>query len=329
MDDSKPISNEKQIEASIEAPRQLPPNKRTNQQFKALIRDANESSLIDDMAPIFFERHDGTDYRRALYEEFSNYPTGLGFNNNLPPARPDWLEGPAESTFGQSIEESLRGYALPCPARICLPHVTGAFGEMHAAFAQVTYTGACLVEARRQALARMERADPAGHAAVLSFATDGRLIVFLAHNARKEEYYMNEVGRMEITGNTKYFKIARRQVRNMQDLGRRTAEKLRDDLVEFYRAKGGKQGSGRRDRGRDRGRSRGKGAAAKEGAQDGVAQGKRKQKQRERRKSRQRGMGKFAALDEAGHPHFRTQKSLFGIKRPPVWQTPRLHAVVL
>lgn len=53
---------------------------------------------------------------------------------------------------------------------------------------------------------------------------------------------------MHITKNAESVEAARRQVRDLQSLGRSTAERLRDDLVEFYRANGGE-----RDRGRDGG----------------------------------------------------------------------------
>lgn len=269
---------------------------RNVEQFTTLIEDANERTIVDEMTPIFFERHDGTDYLRTLRDNFCNYPKELGFNNNLAPARPDWLEGPSKSTFQISSEElhSLYGYALPCDMGICFPHLTGEFSapnseeDSHEG-ARAAYTGACLVEARRQALAYMKRADPERHGAVLSFTTNGTLITFFAHHMVEQEgqgteYHMAEICRTGLTDDAESFERARRQVRNMQDLGRRAAEDLRDDLIDFYRAKNG-------------GRRRSKGSKGREEANEGSvgeleegAKRQRRQKQgkRERRKRKRK-----------------------------------------
>ena len=107
---------------------------------------------------------------------------------------------------------------------------------MDKATLQSAYDGAALVYARNEALERIGKPDPPGHAEVTTFATDGRYIDFLAHYAAlgdndKLKYHQYPIGSSALTNSHQGFKDGRRQLRIDQDHAREQCYALRDRLV--------------------------------------------------------------------------------------------------
>lgn len=284
--DSSWLINKKELKALVRALLDLSPGRHTSEEYNYIVQTTNESTTRDEMTSVFFEEFETLEYRSALDEVLSNFPRNLPLNHHIAAARPDWLEGPDISTLGKiPIEDRLRGYVCPGAVGIALPHFTGEYKaskrphNLQPAIAQVAYTGACLVEARRQVLARMGRADKKGYGAVLSFVTNGRTILFFAHHSHEQggrrEYYINQIGKTDITDDAESFEQGRCQVRNLQNLGRRTAEKLRDEVVEFY--------------------------TSEEQMQKRRQKEKREQRKRERRRQKQRQSRPMQSRQRQGH----------------------------
>lgn len=96
--------------------------------------------------------------------------------------------------------------------------------------AQRAYSAALLVHARNLALSDLGRRDPDYHAAVLSLTYNGRFIVFYAHYALGDEYHMCQLLSTPIIFTSEDYAQVLRQVHNLQDYAKHTAETLRDEL---------------------------------------------------------------------------------------------------
>lgn len=203
-----------------------------NQTYKRLMLDYDDPS----------ER-----YNQAFNRPLTGLPKDAGFNRGLSAPQPDFVEGLGLTQFRPFPAHQIEGAALfrDDKRSITLPHIAGEwkgrFGDLDQAASQGGYDGAALVYGRNNALARLGRPDPPGHAEVMTFATDGTRLSIYAHYAAASaetdalEYHQYEVASEDMAGYAGY-KAGRRALRNAQDRARATSHALRDDLREAWRA---------------------------------------------------------------------------------------------
>ncbi len=117
---------------------------------------------------------------------------------------------------------------------------------MEKAGLQARYDGAALVYARNQALSLVGKADPAGHAEVRTFTTDGTSINFYAHYAapcdednNTLEYHQYQYASANVRDTYQGHKDGRKGVRNEQDHAKAQSYALRDQLKENWKQRRG------------------------------------------------------------------------------------------
>lgn len=198
---------------------------------------------------------DDKEYTKTTSQAFDRFPRGVGFNDGLPPPRPDFAEGPgmrASRPF-RTIDEDVEGAVL-CedgPYSLTLAHLAGEWegngGDMKWAEVRGGYAGAALVCARERAVEFVGGGggEPPGHAEVVTFATDGTRLDFWAHYAARGEggrveYHQCLVETVNMTGSYQGFKDGRRGLRNQQDWARERAYARRDRLKENWRERRGR-----------------------------------------------------------------------------------------
>lgn len=96
-----------------------------------------------------------------------------------------------------------------------------------------------MVYGRGEALAYIDNPDPAGSSHVFTATSNDLLLNTFAHYAvkdpvtKKQEYHQYQLGSVAMTGTFQDYKRGRKQVRNLQDRGRKESLLLRDSLVEY------------------------------------------------------------------------------------------------
>ncbi|KAI0105040.1 hypothetical protein GGR51DRAFT_201524 [Nemania sp. FL0031] len=213
---------------------------------KAMVSGAIKQYILKD----YMEDEDEDDptphYISVENSPFKDFPENVGFNDNLPPPRPDFTEGVWSESFGEFPIQELSG-AVPIRGvngvDIALPHIAGEWecsgGDMDRARIQSAYTGAALVYARNQALECLGKSDPPRHASVITFATDGTLIRFYAHYACTDKggslkYYQYLIGMRLFTDSHDEFNLCRQKLQNLRDFAKEQAESLRDQLKQQF-----------------------------------------------------------------------------------------------
>ncbi|KAK3985096.1 hypothetical protein QBC44DRAFT_335789 [Cladorrhinum sp. PSN332] len=131
---------------------------------------------------------------------------------------------------------------------IVLPHISGEWKKLESGVSiagkQAAYDGAALVYGRNQALEAMDIADPAGHASIITFATNGRTLDIFAHYSEpskddeiKAHYYQHRLATSDLHASYQTFRDGRRMLRNAQDYALEQLYQLRDQLEGHYRKK--------------------------------------------------------------------------------------------
>jgi hypothetical protein len=179
-------------------------------------------------------------YEQCFSQPFTGFPKDVGVNNGLPPAHPDFVEGPVLSKYRSIPVDKINGAVLYADnhGSITLPHIAGEWREygvnLKTTRMQSGYTGAALVYARNQALSEIGAADPPGHASITSFTTDGNMLDLYAHYAENGKYHQRIVASASLTGSYQGFCQGYRMLRNAQDHARETSYALRDELRAHY-----------------------------------------------------------------------------------------------
>lgn len=186
-------------------------------------------------------------YRSAYNQQFTEYPSAVGFNNGLSTPKPDLIQGISLEAFEPyPVKDRLGGSAVPTPSLfpITLAHMAGEFkrpgGDLIQARGQAAYDGASLVYGRNAARESMGRVDPPGTAHVGSFVSDGTHITTFAHYATKDAsgktvYHQWPVTDTNIQLGHQSFKTGRRQARNLQDWTRENSYLLKEELLDHYK----------------------------------------------------------------------------------------------
>ena len=186
-------------------------------------------------------------YRSAYNQQFTEYPSKVGFNNGLSTPKPDLIQGISLEAFEPyPVKDRLDGSAVPTSSLfpITLAHFAGEFkrpgGDLIQAQGQAAYDGASLVYGRNAARESMGRADPPGSAHVGSFISDGIHITTFVHYAAmntsgKTVYHQWPVTDTNIQLSHQSFKTGRQQLRNLQDWTRENSYLLKEDLLNHYK----------------------------------------------------------------------------------------------
>jgi hypothetical protein len=132
-------------------------------------------------------------YRSAYNQQFTEYPSDVGFNNGLSTPKPDLIQGISLEAFElYPVKDRLGGSAVPTPSLfpITLAHMAREFkrsgGDLIQARGQAAYDAACLVYGRNIARELIGRADPPDTAHVGNFISDGTHLTTFTHYATKD-----------------------------------------------------------------------------------------------------------------------------------------------
>ncbi len=189
---SKPPVNLEELRTELRKPRDSPSPTGSEcgdyaQRAVHIKGKASTASLI--------ERRLLKDYKMRDYVTETNtvltgVPANRGFNANLGPPQPDYIEGPTLLSYlPYRIDEEVKGSAVVDgdPYSPTLPHIAGEYtspaGNMALATMQSAYDGAALVSARWLALSALGRFDEVGRAEIATFTTNGVYIDIDAHFA--------------------------------------------------------------------------------------------------------------------------------------------------
>ncbi|KAJ8063114.1 hypothetical protein OCU04_008356 [Sclerotinia nivalis] len=187
---SKPPVNLKSRQERIDRSRSTAsPSESDYRHFASAIRRApNEASVLVETATRLLKRFDDPGYQRSYNQAFTNFPKNVGFNNDLSAAQPDMVEGLDMPEFDPfPVREQLGGAATVYSGlqATTLPHLAGEWKgpgkDMILAQTQAGYDGACMVYGRNEARSFLESPDPAGHAFVSTFTTDGTTLNIFDH----------------------------------------------------------------------------------------------------------------------------------------------------
>ncbi len=213
--------------------------------FKDAMDAPNEDTLKREMS-VLFKRYYEPGYRMIDNKAFTAFPQHVGLNNGLSAAQPDMIEGLLAERFAPfPVGEELGGAAtvyLGENRGATLPHLAGEFKapgkDMIVASHQAAYDGACMVYCRGKARSYLEDPDPADHAYVSSFTTDGEHLYTYVHYAKEDngtvKYHQYETSESRLVQTYEGFKQSRRRMRNLQDYAKETSQKLRDELNEKW-----------------------------------------------------------------------------------------------
>lgn len=212
-------------------------------------RATNEATMVFEVGRKMLKEYDDEGYQTALNQAFTAFPKDVGFNNGLSTPQPDFVEGLELKEYGKfPVEEHISGAVLfkDNPFSLTLPHLAGEWKgrgkDMEEARLQSAYDGAALVYARNEALSYTGKPDPAGHAEVTTFTTDGTNLNFFTHYAAPSEdgaleYHQYPSASTNLMKSHQEFKDGYKLLRNAQDYARGESYQLKDQLKEHWKAR--------------------------------------------------------------------------------------------
>lgn len=211
----------------------------------------NEATMLVEVSGKLLKEYDDKGYQRAFNQAFTGFPNDVGFNKGLSAPQPDFVEGLGTEGFRPfPVGNYINGAVLYKDnfRSVTLPHLAGEWkgptGNMTEAELQSSYDGAALVYARTQALSYLGKADPPGHAEVMTFTTDGINLNLYAHYSTTSEdgtleYHQYRIKSTILTASHQEYKDGRRGLRNTQDHAREQSYALRDQLKEHWKQRRG------------------------------------------------------------------------------------------
>lgn len=178
-------------------------------------------------------------YRKTYNEALSRIPSAMGFNNNLSPAQPDFLEGYDLAKFRPYQPQDLNFAVVKHGmSATTLPHLAGEFKgqgkDLRQAAIQAAYDGAIMVCGRREALSKLGRSDPENCGNVATFTSDGATLNIYTHHSTggsKPEYHQTLVETAMLIESYDAYKKGRKVIRNIQDFAKESASSLKDELI--------------------------------------------------------------------------------------------------
>lgn len=222
------------------------PTESEYKKFARWIRRApNETTIVVATSTLLKLPEGG--YDRVYNHVFNDFPKNVGFNNGLSATRPDMIEGLEMTEFYPfPVRQELGGAAVPTqePVPLTLPHLAGEWKgpgkDMKLAETQAAYDGASMVYARDEACSFLGSPDPAGHAYIQTFTTDGTNLNTFAHYSTESQgqvkYHQYLTSSSCLISSYEDYKMSRRRLRNLQDAAKEASESLRDKLNEKWLA---------------------------------------------------------------------------------------------
>lgn len=200
------------------------------------------------MIPLFKTYDDDKSYVRVIGGRVNAVLEKDRSNDGLTAWQPDYVEGIEKTRFLPFEIDQIPEAALYRSARLpALPHLAGEWQWSEEYMAKVSeplvrsrYTGAAFVQARNQALHFIGKPDPAGHAEIVTFATDGARLAFYAHYAEYGgadgglKYHQSLITDIHMTQSYDEFVRGYNVLRNAQDFARERSYALREALVEHW-----------------------------------------------------------------------------------------------
>ncbi|KAL9627764.1 MAG: hypothetical protein Q9164_007499, partial [Protoblastenia rupestris] len=198
-------------------------------------------------------RFTGESYTQVYRRKFTMFPSNVGFNDGLSPAKPDFIEAYVAKTFKpNSLIRLLRGSAVPIPGGrpIALAHIAGEFrrlsGDMECAMYQAAYDAATLIYARNQACLAMGKPDAAKVAGVGTFVSNGNQVHISVHYATNHTlgqtvYHHCPIFSDNFLLDNARFTLTRKHLRNLQEWAMENATSLKNNLIAHYRASQARQ----------------------------------------------------------------------------------------
>jgi hypothetical protein len=246
---SRPPANIEELRRMINCSRgTASPPESQYEDFVKRVDDAdNEMSVLQNSTLLFkqYAFNEDLGYDKSFSKAWTEFPKNVGFNNGLSAPQPDMLEGLREEAFRPfPVEATLGGAAVLTTSSnpVTLPHLAGEFKgpgkDTKRARVQASYDGAAMVFARGEANRYLGTSDPAEHAVVTTFTTDGSTVDTWAHYSipvgNRLEYHQYPISHASLTTDYNEFKTARRQLRNLQDYAKDKSLCMRNDLVNYW-----------------------------------------------------------------------------------------------
>ncbi|KAE8453067.1 hypothetical protein EG329_012254 [Mollisiaceae sp. DMI_Dod_QoI] len=216
---------------------------------KKVSKVGTEATMVFEVGVRMLKEHGDDGYDREFNRPFTNIPQNAGYNNGLSAPQPDFVEGLERGEFHPfPVSDHVPGATLyeDDLFSLTLPHVAGEWKgrgkDMEQARLQAAYDGAAMVHARNKALAYMGKSDPLGHAAIITFTTDGTNLNMYAHyaipseeDADTLEYHQYQYASTNVKDFYQGHKDGRKGLRNAQDYAKDQSYVLKDQLKEHWK----------------------------------------------------------------------------------------------
>ncbi|KAJ4285969.1 hypothetical protein N0V90_013535 [Kalmusia sp. IMI 367209] len=245
--DSRPPTNIDSIRERVAERTAASPTESDYRRYVNVVESAiNEATMIHKVNTRVLKEYDDENYHQVFNQAFTGFPKEVGFNNGLSVPKPDFIEGLSMREYQPfPIDEHVDGAVLykETHKSLVLPHLAGeykGFGkDLGTARVQSAYDGAALVYARNEALSYLGKADPPGHAQVITFTTDGTTLNLYAHYAAPSghgsiQYYQYPIMYINLLESREQYSNGRRALRKAQDYAREQSYLLRDQLKEHW-----------------------------------------------------------------------------------------------
>ena len=248
FDSIDPVNFDK-VRARLEQSRNSPdPGLQELKDFRKRIQlSQNKQGVAQAVMPLLCRRT-GEGYTQIYDQKFTMFPSNVGFNDGLSPAKPDFIEAYVANAFKPyPLIRRLGGSAVPVPGGrpIALAHIAGDFkrlsGDMECAMCQAAYDAATLIYGRNQACLAMGKHDEAKVACVGTFVSNGDQVHISVHYATnhtlgKTVYHHCPIFSDNFLLNHESSTLTRKHLRNLQEWAMENATSLKTDLIAHYEA---------------------------------------------------------------------------------------------
>ncbi len=248
FDSVEPV-NFDEVRTRLEQSRNSPePDLQEFQDFcKRIQLSQNEPGVAQAIMPLLCRRT-GEGYTQVYDQKFTMFPSNVGFNDGLSPAKPDFVEAYVATTFKPyPLVRLLGGSAVPVPGGrpIALAHIAGEIkrlsGDMECAMCQAAYDAATLIYGRNQACLAMGKPDAAKVACVGTFVSNGDQVHISVHYATNHTsgqtvYHHCPIFSDNFLLNHANFTLTRKHLRNLQEWAMENATSLKTNLIAHYEA---------------------------------------------------------------------------------------------
>ena len=238
-----------EVRARLEQSRNSPdPDLQEFRDFRKRIQlSQNEQGVAQAVMPLLCRCTD-EDYTQVYNQKFTMFPSNVGFNDGLSPAKPDFIEAYVAKMFKPyPLIRLLGGSAVPVPGghAIALAHIAGEFkrlsGDMECAMCQAAYDAATLIYGRNQACLAMGKHDAAKVACVGTFVSNGDQVHISVHYATKHAsgqtvYHHCPIFSDNFLLNHASFTLTRKHLPNLQEWAMENATSLKTNLIAHYEA---------------------------------------------------------------------------------------------